>query len=113
MESQASLPGCSPPLWKFTGLATPLLPLRISNRLQKAYNIQHMHMATRHKDLSGMCQQGMAIHFFFPAFSVALVTVPPAVGTSLKLTDLMTNDNRRIEEKDGFDSSSIPHWLRL
>ena len=72
-----------------------------------------MHKATSHRDLRGTWQQGMAIHFFFPAFSAALVTLPPAVGGSLKLTDLMTNVNRKIEEKDGFDSSSIPHWLRL
>jgi hypothetical protein len=32
--------------------------------------------------------------------------LPPAVGGSLNLTDLMTNVNRKIEEKDGFDSSS-------
>jgi hypothetical protein len=55
----------------------------------------------------------MAIHFFFPASSAALVTLPPAVGRSLKLTDLMTNVNHKIKEKDGFDSSITPDWLRL
>jgi hypothetical protein len=70
-------------------------------------------MATRHRDLRETPKQGMAIHFFFSAFSAALVTLPPAVGGSLQLTDLMTNVNRNIEEKDRFDSSSIPNWLRL